>query len=741
LRSTSSAAYRLQFAVTDIGALTATLHAEPVTSEAIARVQAHVRRESSEIQWVGQVNGDFARLAPFLALILPLGAELQSVAGIVQATWTVTAPSTSTPTTVWHEPATQLSGTVALTLQLPHLTGLGDHLAVQLDTEVTGNMHQLTWTLAKGSHLSMELARSALPLPSGLSWLPPGQEHHVVLECLEALRGHLKLTESPLQFQVEGPLRLRYGTLKTPLQLEAVVHHLTGQGTEPLTAAGTYHLQGAVHHVPPALLAVQQGQWDLRGTFTLDALQVQGSVEASSFVRLQGMHTAALSIPTSMGQLTKPLRLKVDMQTGDWTAGPAHVALQIPQAVWQDATVSMAHAQLTLHALRGDQEHWQATGALQLTDVSPRLPTAALPTMQWDVDFSADDTALRLDTTSTAFGAAWTLASRAEYHWTAHTGAVHLQLRPVQFDAAHVAWRAVMPLPSFPAAVTGGRVSATALLTWGPESALPASRPVLRSGHATLMLEQLSGHYQGILIEGLSTTVSLYLTNAHTLTMPAPARVTIATIHTGVEVTDVSLALQLGWESGSALPWLAVRQVRAAVFGGELKSAGLHLDLAQLDQTFTVQVGQLDLQQLLQVERQQGLEGTGLLDGFIPIRLTPTGVQVHAGKLAARPPGGVLRYQPTSEAAQERAPSDTSLSQVLQALSDFHYQVLTVGVQYEMDGTLKLAVRLEGQNPSWQQGQPVHFNLNVEDNIPKLLQSLRIAQGIEHVLEEHLQRR
>jgi len=135
------------------------------------------------------------------------------------------------------------------------------------------------------------------------------------------------------------------------------------------------------------------------------------------------------------------------------------------------------------------------------------------------------------------------------------------------------------------------------------------------------------------------------------------------------------------------------------------------------------------------------MEGTGVLDGVIPVILTQTGVQVRDGILEARPPGGVLRYQPVPATAQEVAPADSHLSLVLQALSDFHYNALKLGIQYEEDGTLKLTARLEGKNPDWQQGRPVHFNLTVQENVPALLKSLRVVQGIEQSLQERLQRR
>src|SRR5262249_55691774 len=268
--------------------------------------------------------------------------------------------------------------------------------------------------------------------------------------------------------------------------------------------------------------------------------------------------------------------------------------------------------------------------------------------------------------------------------------------------------------------------------TWGPEAG---------SGSATIMLEQLSGQYESMAVNGLTTTLNLQTAGADTFTMPEPARVTIAALQTGVEVTDLSLDLQLGWTPPATLAWVAVSNVSAAVFGGRVTSEGGRFDFSHPDHMLAVKMEQLDLQQLLHLEQQKGIEGTGVLDGVIPVSLTPTGVQVHDGILEARAPGGVLRYQPTPETAREVAPVDSQLSLVLQALSEFHYTVLKLGVQYEEDGTLKLRARVEGKNPDWQQGRPVHFNLTVQENIPALLKSLRVVQGIEQSFQERLQRR
>jgi hypothetical protein len=85
-----SAAYRLTFAVSPLGGLNATLQTEPAAPSPIVAMQSHVRQDLSGMQLEGRANTDFAQLAPFLALLLPLGEDLQKVAGTMQATWTVT---------------------------------------------------------------------------------------------------------------------------------------------------------------------------------------------------------------------------------------------------------------------------------------------------------------------------------------------------------------------------------------------------------------------------------------------------------------------------------------------------------------------------------------------------------------------------------------------------------------------------------------------------------------------------
>ena len=50
-------------------------------------------------------------------------------------------------------------------------------------------------------------------------------------------------------------------------------------------------------------------------------------------------------------------------------------------------------------------------------------------------------------------------------------------------------------------------------------------------------------------------------------------------------------------------------------------------------------------------------------------------------------------------------------------------------------------MRLEGASPDVENGRPINFNLSVTQNLPLLLQSLRLSQNIGDAVERRLQER
>lgn len=76
---------------------------------------------------------------------------------------------------------------------------------------------------------------------------------------------------------------------------------------------------------------------------------------------------------------------------------------------------------------------------------------------------------------------------------------------------------------------------------------------------------------------------------------------------------------------------------------------------------------------------------------------------------------------------------------VTDALNDFHYTLLRSEVNYEQDGTLLLGVRLEGSNPSVENGRAINFNITLEEDLPALITSLQLSGQISDVIKKRVQ--
>jgi hypothetical protein len=133
----------------------------------------------------------------------------------------------------------------------------------------------------------------------------------------------------------------------------------------------------------------------------------------------------------------------------------------------------------------------------------------------------------------------------------------------------------------------------------------------------------------------------------------------------------------------------------------------------------TLQVNDVDLAELTKLLGIDGLSGSGQLDGRIPIGLDGHMVTVSAGRLAAKGPG-LLRYQPRTLPA-EIAAAGESVSLTLQALSDFHYESLTLDLDKNGSGEGTVLLRLKGNNPAVLPGQAFNINIRLESNFDRLV--------------------
>lgn len=100
--------------------------------------------------------------------------------------------------------------------------------------------------------------------------------------------------------------------------------------------------------------------------------------------------------------------------------------------------------------------------------------------------------------------------------------------------------------------------------------------------------------------------------------------------------------------------------------------------------------------------------------------------------------GGSIYYS-CNDASRALGEKSTEVALALDLLSDFQYQVLSSTVDLDKAGNLQLGLSLAGHNPTLYDGRPVNFNINLEQNLDPLLQSLRLSDTLVKKIENRLQ--
>ena len=141
----------------------------------------------------------------------------------------------------------------------------------------------------------------------------------------------------------------------------------------------------------------------------------------------------------------------------------------------------------------------------------------------------------------------------------------------------------------------------------------------------------------------------------------------------------------------------------------------------------------LDIATLLREQAVEEVIATGALSGEVPILINDDGLNVIDGRVYAAEPGGKIQYKGDIEALSAAA---GPAGFVFEALQDFDYGSMNIFPEYTPDGTLTMRLEIRGSNPEVEQGRPINFNINLEQNLLKLRESLRYTDGLNDEIDE-----
>jgi hypothetical protein len=739
-QGSETASYGLTIAGHSASTWSAVLVSQRLQAVPIVSWQSQANHNGAQIEVTGRLEVNVRELAPFIALLVPIGPELGKVSGHVAVSWSGVAATDAALTSVWHDPRTRLAGAIQAQITLPALKGVAKHVTVAYKGAFTGNARQIAWTLDPGVLLVATVDVHSRMIPESIRKILDRGDQPIRIDNAKPVQGTLYWSDSPIRMIVEGPLHFGYGTASGPLVVEFETHRAEGTGAELVAAAGTFRIEGTLPKSVTPTLSAQEIVVGIRGTLSLVRSHVQTIVLPASSITAKQVAVGTGTIPTMTMQVAEQFPVQCDVVDVHCTAGPTALAIRAPAMTMMGRQIRLGHGMVRLEQSELTRSSWNTQGNVLVHVISLDLSPWELPKTDWTATFTASQSGVNADLRIATQAQGELIAATVEQPLNAGQGTLRANIGPIVFDGAERRLsRLVGGLPAF-IEITEGQIAVTLDAAWSSGMGAPAQGFQLTSGNATISADKLSVQYQEYRAKGINSTMVLHAQGLESIATTLPAPISIASVQTGVEVTNLASTLQGSWTPSKNLPIVELKDFRCSLFGGTVTSPGLAVDLSNPVAQATVSLHELDLAKILSVEQNQNLQGTGILDGTVPVSITPAGITVKEGVVAALPPGGIIRYGAALESSKAISETSSQLHLVTQALNNFHYTLLRVGVDYAENGTLLLSARLEGRNPDLKKLPPIDFNLTVQEHIPTLLRSLRLVEDIQSAVEKKYKR-
>ncbi|MEM1111840.1 MAG: YdbH domain-containing protein [Pseudomonadota bacterium] len=254
---------------------------------------------------------------------------------------------------------------------------------------------------------------------------------------------------------------------------------------------------------------------------------------------------------------------------------------------------------------------------------------------------------------------------------------------------------------------------------------------------ASIQLESVDGVYDeeyafsGLSLGGAWEGLDVW----RTLT---PFEVVVESVNPGIDISDIRARVSMPRPTPLSAPYVNVEAFSIAMFGGRVYLPEPRpWDFAAQSNTVTLRADDWQLADMVALQTGQDIQAMGVLEGELPVTVAEGRIVIENGYLRALPPGGTIRYI-ADEATRALAASSSELQLAVDLLSEFEYEVLSSRVELDRQGNLLMGLSLAGRNPNQHSGKPVNFNINVEQNLDPLLQSLRLNDRLLQELENRL---
>lgn len=248
----------------------------------------------------------------------------------------------------------------------------------------------------------------------------------------------------------------------------------------------------------------------------------------------------------------------------------------------------------------------------------------------------------------------------------------------------------------------------------------------------SVALTSVSGEVNGIWIQELNWQQNFTLLAGKIATLPnATENLTVELIETPTPISKLSI--NTNWTFNKSFK-LSATKLKADVLGGSFSVPKIAWPFEQ-EHSVNVQLNSIDLEQVLALDKKQGIVVTGDISGELPITFDGEKYIIENGELY-NISNGLIQVM-DNPAVAELKENNTQLQLAFEALQNLHYHQLSSAVSMAEDGYMLLETVIKGRNPDID--NDVNLNLNLSYDLLGLLESISITQRFEESIIKGLQ--
>lgn len=251
--------------------------------------------------------------------------------------------------------------------------------------------------------------------------------------------------------------------------------------------------------------------------------------------------------------------------------------------------------------------------------------------------------------------------------------------------------------------------------------------------NVSVAVTSASGDIDGIWLQELNWQQHFTILAGKIATKPnSEENLTVELIETPTPISKLSI--NTNWTFNKSFAFSASK-LKADVLGGSFSIPKIQWPFEH-GHSVDVQLESIDLEQVLALDKKQGIVVTGDISGQLPVTFDGEKYTIDNGELH-NISNGLIQVIDNPAVAELKA-SNTQLQLAFDALQNLHYHQLSSAVSMADDGYMLLETVIKGRNPDID--NDVNLNLKLSYDLLGLLESLSITQRFEENIIKGLQK-